>query len=72
MKTVLLEVKTGPDADRFFGSTSKQNFSETILDLLENYGYEDLPNLILRSKILREYSTDKLIYILNEKLSEYK
>lgn len=65
-------MKTGPDADLFFGSTSKQNFAETILDLLENYGYEDLPNLILRSKILREYSTDKLIYILNEKFTEYE
>lgn len=58
------------DADKFFGSNSMQNFSDSILYLFENHGYEDLPNLILKSRIIREYSTDKLIYILTEKISE--
>ncbi|CAG9861597.1 unnamed protein product [Phyllotreta striolata] len=71
LKNTLLDVKAGPDADKIFGSTSKQNFSESILHLLEHHGFEDLPNLILKSKIFREYSTDKLIYILNEKMLEF-
>lgn len=70
LKNTLLDVKAGPDADKIFGSTSKQNFSESILVLLEHHSYEDLPNLILKSKIFREYSTDKLICILNEKMSD--
>ncbi|KAJ8953684.1 hypothetical protein NQ314_007292 [Rhamnusium bicolor] len=70
LKKTLLEIKSGLDADKFFGSSSKQNFSESILDLLENHGYEDLPTLILKSKIIREYSTDKLIYILTQRISE--
>ncbi|XP_018568137.1 uncharacterized protein LOC108908554 [Anoplophora glabripennis] len=70
LKKTLLEMKSGMDVDKFFGSSSKQNFSDSILDLLENHGYEDLPNLILKSKIIREYSTDKLICILTEKISD--
>ncbi|KAJ8917277.1 hypothetical protein NQ315_002294 [Exocentrus adspersus] len=70
LKKTLLEIKSGTDADKFFGSNSKQNFSDSILDLLGNHGYEDLPNLILKSRIIREYSTDKLIFILTEKVSD--
>nr|XP_023016560.1 uncharacterized protein LOC111505899 [Leptinotarsa decemlineata] len=70
LKKILLEVKVGSDADKIFGTNSKENLSESILDLLENHCYRDLPNLILKSKIIREYSTDKLISILTEKLSE--
>ncbi|XP_044260158.1 Hermansky-Pudlak syndrome 3 protein homolog [Tribolium madens] len=68
LKSVLLEVKYSWEADKFFTSGSKQNFAETILTLLENHNFEDLPNLILKSSILREYSTDKLIQILTQKL----
>ncbi|RZC40531.1 Hermansky-Pudlak syndrome 3 protein -like protein [Asbolus verrucosus] len=68
LKTILLEVKHSWEADRFFSGGSKQNFAETILELLENHDFDDLPNLILKSSILREYSTDKLIHILNERL----
>lgn len=77
LKTILLEVKFNSDVDRFFiatidggggGGLSRQNFAENVLKLLETYGYEDLPNLILKSRMLREYSIDKLINILTEKL----
>ncbi|XP_064214386.1 BLOC-2 complex member HPS3 isoform X2 [Tribolium castaneum] len=71
LKSVLLEIKHSWEADKFFTSGSKQNFAETILELLENHNFEDLPNLILKSSILREYSTDKLIHILTEKLSSF-
>ncbi|KAJ8939346.1 hypothetical protein NQ318_005707 [Aromia moschata] len=70
LKRTLLEIKSGLDADKFFGSSSKQNFSESILELLESHGFEDLPSLILKSKVVREYSTDKLIYILSKKIPE--
>lgn len=66
----LLNIKSGPDADKLFGSNSKQAFSENILELLENHNYVDLPKLILKSKIMREYSTDKLINVLTQKLTE--
>ncbi|XP_056637368.1 uncharacterized protein LOC130445640 isoform X1 [Diorhabda sublineata] len=70
LKKTLLDVKVGTDADKIFGPNTRQNFSESILDLLEHQSYEDLPNLILKSKIFREYSTDKLINILTEKIPE--
>lgn len=66
----LLNIKSGPDADKLFGASSKQAFSDNILELLEIHNYIDLPNLILKSKIMREYSTDKLINVLQHKLSE--
>lgn len=66
----LLEIKSGPDADKLFGTSSKQAFSENILDLLESHNFADLSNLILKSKIMREYSTDKLINVLTQKLPE--
>lgn len=66
----LLDIKSGPDADKLFGASSKQFFSENILELLEAHNYVDLPNLILKSKTTREYSTDRLINILKYKLSE--
>ncbi|CAH0548559.1 unnamed protein product [Brassicogethes aeneus] len=70
LRTILLDIKSGVDVDKCFGSGSKQNFSEAILNLLEVHGYEYLPNLILKSKIIREYSTDKLINILTEKIKD--
>ncbi|CAH2008089.1 unnamed protein product [Acanthoscelides obtectus] len=70
LKKTLLEINSGVDADRLFGPNSKQNFSEAIFELLEVHGYEDLPNLILKSRIIREYSTDKLISILSNRISE--
>ncbi|XP_072381233.1 uncharacterized protein [Diabrotica undecimpunctata] len=70
LKKTLYYVKPGPDADKIFGSSSKQNLSESIMNYLEHHACEDVPNLILRSKIFREYSTDKLIHILTEKISE--
>lgn len=66
----LLEIKSGPDADKLFGTSLKQAFSENILELLEAHSYADLPNLILKSKIMREYSTDKLITVLLQKISK--
>lgn len=66
----LLDIKSGPDADKLFGTSSKQAFSENILELLEAHNYVDLPNLILKSKIMREYSTDKLISVLQQKISQ--
>lgn len=66
----LLDIKSGPDADKLFGTSSKQAFSENMLELLEAHNYADLPNLILKSKIIREYSTDKLITVLVQKLSQ--
>lgn len=47
----------------------KQNFVNNIVDLLEDF--DDLPKLILKSAILREYSSEKLIAILNKKISKY-
>ncbi|XP_076256729.1 uncharacterized protein LOC143194058 [Rhynchophorus ferrugineus] len=70
LKHTLLEIKTSFDADRYFGSNSRNNFSEAMLELLENQGFSDLPSLILKSRILREYSTDKLITILLEQCLE--
>ncbi|XP_060533460.1 uncharacterized protein LOC132706255 isoform X2 [Cylas formicarius] len=70
LKHILREVKTSLDADRYFRSTSKNSFAEIMLDLLESHGYEDLPYLILKSKMLREYSTDKLAQILSDKCAE--
>lgn len=67
---ILLDIKSGPDADKLFGTSSKQAFSENILELLEAHNYVDLPNLILKSKIMREYSTEKLINVLQQKLSQ--
>lgn len=66
----LLDIKSGPDADKLFGTSSKQAFTDNILELFETRYYVDLPNLILKSKIMREYSTDKLISVLTEKLPE--
>lgn len=66
----LLDIKSGPDADKLFGSNSKQAFSENILELLGTRNYTDLPNLILKSKLMREYSTDKLISVLTQKSPE--
>uniref|UniRef100_A0AAR5Q491 CNH domain-containing protein n=1 Tax=Dendroctonus ponderosae TaxID=77166 RepID=A0AAR5Q491_DENPD len=70
LKHTLLEIKTSYEADRYFGNGSKNSFSEAMLDLLERQGFSDLPNLILKSRILREYSTDKLINILVERCSD--
>ncbi|XP_030747037.1 uncharacterized protein LOC115875658 [Sitophilus oryzae] len=70
LKYTLLEIKTIYDADRYFGTNSRNSFSEAMLDLLESQGYSDLPNLILKSRVLREYSTDKLITILTERCLE--
>ena len=66
LKQTLLEIKTSHDADRYFGTNSKNNFSEAMLQLLEKHDFSDLPNLILKSRILREYSIDKVIGILYE------
>ncbi|XP_050299811.1 uncharacterized protein LOC126738492 [Anthonomus grandis grandis] len=70
LRYTLLKVKTNYDIDKYFRSGSKNSFSEAMLDLLEGQGYCDLPNLILKSRILREYSTDKLIHILVDKCSD--
>ncbi|CAG9815124.1 unnamed protein product [Phaedon cochleariae] len=70
LKKNLLQVRSGLDAEKIFGSNSRENLSESILDLLESDHYQDLPNLILKSKIIREYSTDKLINILTNKLPD--
>lgn len=64
LRTVLLE------ADKLFGTSSKQKFLESVLELFESDHFDDLPKLILKSGILREYSVDKLINILNRKLSK--
>lgn len=66
----MVDIKSGSDADKLFGTSSKQAFSENILELLEAHNYVDLPNLILKSKVMREYSTDKLISVLTQKLPE--
>lgn len=71
LKCVLLEIKHSWEADKIFSGGSKQNFVETILNLIENQNFDSLPNLILKSSILREYSTDKLINILGERLPRY-
>ncbi|XP_017770886.1 PREDICTED: Hermansky-Pudlak syndrome 3 protein homolog isoform X2 [Nicrophorus vespilloides] len=62
LKVVLFDTKLSPD---LFGSSSKQNFAESVLDLFERYNFRDLPNLILKVGILREFGTDRLINILN-------
>ncbi|KAI4454775.1 hermansky-pudlak syndrome 3 protein [Holotrichia oblita] len=65
LKTILLDTKHGPEADKHYISVSKQNFSETIIELFEENCYEDLPNIVLKSNVLREYASDKLIAVLN-------
>lgn len=71
LKHTLLDIKSSFDADKYFGTGSKNSFSEAMLDLLESQGFSDLPSLILKSRILREYSTDKLVHILAERCSEW-
>ncbi|KAL1501585.1 hypothetical protein ABEB36_006883 [Hypothenemus hampei] len=70
LRHILMEIKTSYDVDKYFGTSSKNNFSEAMLVLLEVEGFRDLPNLILKSRILREYSTDKLINILESRCSD--
>lgn len=60
-----MEIKYSWEADKFFNGGSKQNFVETILELIEKHNIDDLPNLIIKSSILREYSTDRLIQMLS-------
>lgn len=70
LKTVLLNMKHSWEIDRFLCGNSKQNFAETILDFLEKHNYADLPNLIIKSTLLREFSTDKLINILTNQIRD--
>lgn len=67
LSKILLDVKHGPDAEKFFNSGSKQNFAEAILEIFENHNFNDLPYLILKSNTLKEYSTDRLTTSLNNK-----
>ncbi|XP_063922297.1 uncharacterized protein LOC135136807 [Zophobas morio] len=69
LKAILLEVRHSWEADKFFSGGSKQSFAETILGLLESHDFDDLASLILKSSILREYSTDRLIHILSDKIA---
>lgn len=70
MRSVLLEVKYYEDADKLFGTASKQNFVDGVLELFQSHRFDDLPKLILKSAVLREYSVDKLIGILEKKVSK--
>ncbi|KRT79408.1 hypothetical protein AMK59_8468 [Oryctes borbonicus] len=67
LKATLLDTKYGPDADKHYISGSKQNFSETIIELFQQNYYDDLPNIVLKSNVLREYASDKLITVLCQK-----
>ncbi|KAL3270567.1 hypothetical protein HHI36_021104 [Cryptolaemus montrouzieri] len=69
LKHTMLSLKNGQEMDKLFSPNSKQNFLDELLNLLESYGFEDLPGIILRSRILQEYSTDKLIDMLTNKIS---
>ncbi|XP_012261497.2 uncharacterized protein LOC105689218 [Athalia rosae] len=60
----LANTRSGPDADALFQS-------HNVVDILSSENIEDLSNLILRSSVLREYATDKLINLLSaESLSD--
>lgn len=71
LKSVLLDPKFNNEVDKLFATSSKQSFVEEILELSENHCFEDLPKLILKCSILREYFVDRLVKILNQKVSKY-
>lgn len=62
-----MDAKHGPDADKHYISGSKQNFSETVIDLFQQNSFDDLPNIVLKSNVLREYAADRLMTVLNNK-----
>lgn len=70
LRAVLLEIRYQTDADKLFGTTCKQTFIDGVLELFEHHHFDDLPKLILKSPILREYTNDKLINILNKNISK--
>ncbi|XP_044762835.1 uncharacterized protein LOC123319874 isoform X2 [Coccinella septempunctata] len=65
LKHIMLEIRSAYEADKLFTPNSRQTFLDDLLKLLETSDFEDLPYIILKSKILQEYSTDKLIIILS-------
>lgn len=42
----------------------KQNFIEEVLEIFESHNFNDLAHLILKNKMLRDYSTCKFINVL--------
>lgn len=70
LKHIMLEIRSAHDADKLFTPHSRQNFLDDLLNLLETSEFEDLPYIILKSKILQEYSTDKLITMLTNKIPD--
>lgn len=66
LRAILLEVKYYNNADK-----AKYNFIENVIELFETDSFDDLPKLILKSAVLREHSVDKLINILNKKVTKY-
>ncbi|XP_046420236.1 Hermansky-Pudlak syndrome 3 protein [Neodiprion fabricii] len=58
----LANMRSGPEADALFQT-------HNVVDLLSSESVEELSILILRSSILREYATDKLINVLSKQVS---
>ncbi|XP_014211794.1 uncharacterized protein LOC106641787 isoform X2 [Copidosoma floridanum] len=54
---VLMNIKSGPDADSLFQC-------QNIVDIISTESREDLLKIILGSVVFREYATDKLIKLL--------
>lgn len=71
LKSILLDPKFNNDVEKFFASNSKQSFVEAILELCESHYFDDLPKLVLKCGILREYFVDRLLKILSQKVSKY-
>nr|XP_022901998.1 Hermansky-Pudlak syndrome 3 protein homolog [Onthophagus taurus]XP_022901999.1 Hermansky-Pudlak syndrome 3 protein homolog [Onthophagus taurus]XP_022902000.1 Hermansky-Pudlak syndrome 3 protein homolog [Onthophagus taurus] len=70
LKTILLDTKSSLEIEKLYIAGSKQNISEKIIELFEKHSLDDLPNLILKSNILRQYSTDKLISVLTKRTGD--
>lgn len=58
----LASTRSGPEADALFQG-------HNIVDILSLEDVEDLSKLILRSSVLREYATDKLLNVLSNQAS---
>lgn len=70
LRSILLDLKGNGDAEKLFGSGSKQNFVDCVLELFENKNYDNLAALVIKSQVLREYAVDKLINILDKTVSK--
>lgn len=70
LKSVLLDPKFNNDLEKLFATSSKQSFVESVLELCENHYFDDLPKLVLKCSVLREYFVERIAKILSQKVSK--